>query len=641
MDNPDRLYALLPPSFPQRDSESGLALGRLMTVLSEPYQQLSDSAEALYDQWFIETCGQRAIPLIGALFGVDGDPDMIEWVPSWRRFVANAAAYQRRKGSGATLACAAAAASGWPALAHFDEREINATQAVGDPDDARATTFAVDRDPVRAAPFDRSTRSGDLWVPGAEPDAVTLFLWRLQVCPVTRAAPFALGGGRFLVDSLGIGRPMFHLPSTRSDPVYDVDRADLPVPLTRDMLAKSFAAPAPVNAPFDRPPSTDCDVLLDGVRVSPTMIAAADLSDWAFDWRGGAPVAIDPERGRLLVNPARELAEIQVSYCYAQAADIGGGPYRRAPLPPGPVQQVGGAYRRTTLEHAIEHWMDGEGGATIEIGDSLTYRGDLKLQPVASGRRKTLTIRARSGEVPCLHGDIRVTAGDAPIEVAFDGVHILGTLHIDGDVRVRLTDCTVQPAHAAAAIRLHGGHTGEGGTPSVTIERSIVGRIADETLGAELHFTDSLVYGIVQAERAELAADRSTFLAPVDVRVVSACDTIFDAPLYVAQSDDGGLRHCYVVPGSQTPHRFACQPKGTDELHPGRAAPIFVGRRIGDPGFGQLSERTPAAILEGAENGFEMGCFNRTAAPLRRAALARVIADYAPWQWTVNLVFVT
>jgi len=642
MDNPDRLYALLPPSFRQRDSESGLALGRLMTALSEPYQQLSDSAEALYDQWFIETCGQRAIPLIGALFGVDGDPDMIEWVPSWRRFVANAAAYQRRKGSGATLACAAAAASGWPALAHFDEREINATQAVGDPDDARATTFAVDRDPVRAAPFDRSTRSGDLWVPGAEPNAVTLFLWRLQVYPVTRVSPFALGDGRYLVDSLGIERPMFHLPATRSDPVYDSEPADLPVPLTRDMLAESCAAAAAaINAPLDRAPSADCDVLLDGACVSPATIAVADLSDWRFDWSASALVAIDPERGRLLVNPARGPAEIQVSYCYAQAADIGGGPYRRVSTPPGPVQHIGGSRRRTTLEHAIGHWVDGEGGATIEFDDSLTYRGDLRLQPVANGRREALTIRARSGEMPCLHGDIRVTAGDAPIEVAFDGVHILGTLHIDGDVRVRLADCTIHPAHAAAAIRLHGDHAGKAGTPSVTIERSIVGRIADETSGAKLHFTDSLVHGIVQAERAELEADRSTFLAPVDARVVSARDTIFDAPLYVAQSDDGGLRNCYVVPGSQTPHRFACQPKSTDKLHPGRAAPIFVGRRIGDPGFGQLSERTPASILEGAENGFEMGCFNRTAAPLRRAALARVIADYAPWQWTVNPVFVT
>src|SRR3569623_2366231 len=131
MDNPDRLFALLPPSFRQSDAESGLALRRLMAALSLPYQQLSDSAEALYDQWFIETCGQRVIPLIGALFGVDGDSDMLEWLPRWRCFVANAAAYQRRKGSGATLACAASAASGWPALAHFDEREINAPQAVG------------------------------------------------------------------------------------------------------------------------------------------------------------------------------------------------------------------------------------------------------------------------------------------------------------------------------------------------------------------------------------------------------------------------------------------------------------------------------------------------------------------------------
>jgi len=67
----------------------------------------------------------------------------------------------------------------------------------------------------------------------------------------------------------------------------------------------------------------------------------------------------------------------------------------------------------------------------------------------------------------------------------------------------------------------------------------------------------------------------------------------------------------------------------------------FVSRRFGDPGYLQLAQACPHEIAAGAENGTEMGVFNRALAPIKAADLATKVQEYAPVQARVQLLVAT
>ena len=57
----DRLYALLPAVYRARDDERGQPLRALLQVIAEQVEVLSADLEALYDNWFIETCDEWGV----------------------------------------------------------------------------------------------------------------------------------------------------------------------------------------------------------------------------------------------------------------------------------------------------------------------------------------------------------------------------------------------------------------------------------------------------------------------------------------------------------------------------------------------------------------------------------------------------
>src|ERR1043165_3898435 len=71
----DRLYALLPSFYRLRDLEladpkDGRGpLKALLSVIAEQSVVLADNLEQLYDDFFIETCAEWAVPYIGELVG--------------------------------------------------------------------------------------------------------------------------------------------------------------------------------------------------------------------------------------------------------------------------------------------------------------------------------------------------------------------------------------------------------------------------------------------------------------------------------------------------------------------------------------------------------------------------------------------
>lgn len=98
--NGERLYNLLPAIYRVRDSAQGEPLRTLLAVIEGELEQIEADVEGLYDNWFIETCDEWAIPYIADLLGVrllhsvntDGSF-------SQRAYVANTLRYRRRKGT--------------------------------------------------------------------------------------------------------------------------------------------------------------------------------------------------------------------------------------------------------------------------------------------------------------------------------------------------------------------------------------------------------------------------------------------------------------------------------------------------------------------------------------------------------------
>lgn len=128
MKNPDRLYALLPAVYRQRDAGQGYPLQALLRVIGEQVGTIEDNIAQLYENWFIETCEDWVVPYIGDLLGYQAaneggsSHDAVSarsqargriLIP--RRDIANLIRSRRRKGTLALLENLAADTTGWPA----------------------------------------------------------------------------------------------------------------------------------------------------------------------------------------------------------------------------------------------------------------------------------------------------------------------------------------------------------------------------------------------------------------------------------------------------------------------------------------------------------------------------------------------
>lgn len=110
------LYARLPEIYRIRDAEQ-LPPGQLKAYLGAmeaAFSALHENIEALYEDFFIETCDEWVVPYIADLLGTShlkGDP----W--TLRADVADTIALRRRKGSLGAIERLAANLTGWPARA--------------------------------------------------------------------------------------------------------------------------------------------------------------------------------------------------------------------------------------------------------------------------------------------------------------------------------------------------------------------------------------------------------------------------------------------------------------------------------------------------------------------------------------------
>ena len=113
-----RLYSRLPGHYRVYDAERGQPLLALMRVVGAQVADVRQDLDALWDNFFIETCDEWVVPYIGALVGANLLQQPVG--QSNRLDVWNTVLWRRSKGTPQMLQALSSAVSGWPTeLAEF------------------------------------------------------------------------------------------------------------------------------------------------------------------------------------------------------------------------------------------------------------------------------------------------------------------------------------------------------------------------------------------------------------------------------------------------------------------------------------------------------------------------------------------
>ena len=347
----DRLYDLLPAVYRQRDAEKGYPLKALLQVISEQVNVVEDDITGLYENWFIETCQDWAVPYIGDLIGYrpasqaggPGDatkPEGLELnrILFPRREIANTIGYRRRKGTLALLEELAQATAGWPARAVEFYRLLRVAQHINHQHLDRGRTADLRQGDVLErldGPFDELAHTVDVRRINSHRTrgrhnipSVGVFIWRLKSYPITKAPAYYMDRdlNQFTFSVLGFDTKLFTKPIEEPNPVHIADETNVPTIIRRRAFEERMED-------FYGEGKSLCIWRGDLDHPVPIEnIIAADLSDWSY-----APlednVAVDPELGRIALSSSYSLENsdvgIWVSYHYGFCADMGGGEYPR------------------------------------------------------------------------------------------------------------------------------------------------------------------------------------------------------------------------------------------------------------------------------------------------------------------------
>lgn len=552
----DRLYQLLPAIYRARDLQvGGESLRALIGVIEKEFQDIFDDIDTLYDNWFVETCQDWAVPYIGDLLGVRELNEIPNGAFSRRAYVANTLAYRKRKGTPAVVEQLARDVTGWPSrvveyfqllaqtqhLNHIrrpvrllDIRDGDAMELIGSPFERAWYSAEVRR---------ISQRAGRYNIP-----SVGIYQWRLGSYPVYRAQASvadktaegvaAVPGKFYRFSQFGHDMPLFNRPETEQSITTLAEEINVPGrlrrrPLFDELEARRAAVAAGLNPTkiyFDEQSVLDLywQETAGGAytQVAPENIRICNLSTWR-EPVSAADFHVDPVLGRISAKSTKTINDLRVSYSYGFSADIGGGSYNRrdtlavrpagsptvhkATVAKGDLPE-GGSPDYTTIQAALDAFRDDVTAKDwiVEIADSSTYTGDVSLEipPQADpDATRWLVVQARDGERPVLDnamGSTEISCTHERAAVTFNGIVVTnGYLSVTGNLsQLTLLHCTLTPG-----IGLDPDGAALGSTPSlviadtntsleVTIKSSIVGIVEAPEVIRSLSFEDCIVDGL-------------------------------------------------------------------------------------------------------------------------------------------------
>ena len=429
--DPDRLYGLLPVVHRMRDAQQGYPLRALLRVIAEQVNIVDADIAQLYDNWFIETCQEWAVPYIGDLVGYTplydtGEPAPVnnpraqarERILISRREVANTVRFRRRKGTVAVLDELAAAVAGWPAKTVEFYRRLGVTQNINYLHLHRGRLLDVRDGPALedlGTAFERSAHGVDVRCMGARrgPEVynipnVGVFVWRLKAYSITRTPALSddTSPNCYLFNPLGHDAQLFNSPQPSSGGAPGV--LNLPTPITRRRLQGRLSTLGGKltrsGIPSYYGPGKSFEIWTGNppLPLDPDSLVVADLTDWKYRALPGQ-VAVDPELGRISFPPTQTRRQgVWVSYYYGFSADMGGGEYERTLSQPAnhTLYLVGAGESFTRINDALARWKtDSPADAVIEITDSGVY-----VEPIEITLKpgQTLQLRAANRKRPVI-----------------------------------------------------------------------------------------------------------------------------------------------------------------------------------------------------------------------------------------------
>src|SRR3954464_6400543 len=189
----------LPPALREGAPGAPRVLDLLLQGVDRQRELLEQDIDELWQDLFVESCADWAVPYIGALLGLPADAERLEG--------AYAIALRRRKGTPGALEDFAEVLTGWTARVVEGWQVTTWAQRLGHPPPPRVASFdmrAADRHRI-GTPFERNRRSvtpGGPWSPRAA--TAVVWPWRVRTYVQTEAAPLAVAGAqRFALHPLG------------------------------------------------------------------------------------------------------------------------------------------------------------------------------------------------------------------------------------------------------------------------------------------------------------------------------------------------------------------------------------------------------------------------------------------------------
>lgn len=521
---------------------------------------------------------------------------------------------------------------------------------------------------------------------------LNLSIWRLQSFPLQKGYACLVSDRRYTFHPFGIDTLLFNKPYPIDKITQQASEINLPTPIRlRAFMADimdykrkySNLEPElrPVNSMYYGPDASIniVEVIEQGGNlikntVSPDRIVVADLSMWSLPLTEQLPadtVYVDPVLGRIALHPHIPVTplRLEVDYYYGLNAEIGGGYYSRLAslaVPDAETafitvgQTVTGA-DAISIQKAIEIWQ----GATprrkrciIQILDNATYE---EVDIFNFNQATDLIIQAADGCRPCLKhktAEYFKIANNAtePVSITLNGILVHGRIDISGKIKLTVNHCTLDPNREYAVAFDEQAALSEAEHIEVIIQNSLTAGFYLPPQATALSISDSIVdsyiYSIAgnYADNAipccPLQVERSTIIGrihAIETKLIS--ESILVDDIKVIRLQNGCVRYSYLPSSSQTPQRYRCISEATLEddasggiIVPDRDSsgiPIkiklqFISRFYGEPHYLELSRNTSTKIRLGAENGTEMGAFNKVYNPQREAELKHIIEEYLP-----------
>lgn len=341
-----KLYDLLPAIYRVRDAEHGKPLEALVSVIAEQVAVLEENLAQLYDDQFIETCSEWAVPYIGDLIGYRSLHGIIPQIRSPHAEVANTISYRRRKGTISMLEQLTRDVTGWYASVVEEFQLLATTQYMNHLRSGNLCTPDLrnwEKLERLNTPFDNLTHianvrnitsgRGRYNIPN-----IGIFLWRLDGYALTDSPAFRLDDHHYLFSPLGNNMQLFNLPGPET--TYPTLPINVPMPISRRVLdsylddyygqGKSLLIRADDKDvyPDTDHPSQKLSDLISICDLSDIKDSGGNIIGWAHNPK--EKIAIDPILGRIAFpddHPAPE--NVTVTFRYGFSADMGGGEYER------------------------------------------------------------------------------------------------------------------------------------------------------------------------------------------------------------------------------------------------------------------------------------------------------------------------